>query len=68
MLLLKDYKICFSEIDKNLNMKNIDFLRTTTCIQHKIYNFISKHFYTKALAYEEFLKLAPLQEKNRVIC
>ena len=31
---------------------------------NKIYNFNSRHFYTKALAYNEFLKLVGLQERK----
>ena len=31
------------------------------------HNFKSKHFYRKALPYEEFLKMAPLEEESWVV-
>ena len=45
-------------------MKNIRFFKNYILYKTQKLNFNIKHFYTKALAYEEFLKLARLPSQS----
>ena len=59
----------YSKINnKKINVKNIRIFKNYILFKKQNLNFNIKHLYTKALAYEEFLKLARLQDESRVVC